>query len=472
MAVFIKTAGNQNYLGTTAEYDQVDYPGLLADYTITRNTDGTLTVAHPTLGTDTLTSIEGFWFVGETTWYSVDDALALLNGETGPTDGDDVLTGTDANDVFTSSLGDDIIDGNGGAFNQVDYAGALADYTLTENADGTITIAHATRGTDTLTDIDGLWFIGEETWYSIADAIAISGGDGPTSGDDELLGTEGNDVFTGSSGDDTIDGNGTAYDQVDYAGTLSDYTFIQNADGTVSVSHETRGTDTLTDIEGVWFIGEETWYSMADALATGPSGGTMVEGVYTGTNNDDALEGGGADMIFYAGRGTDTVTGNGEATLYVDGEVIEWTFTENANGTVEMSHPMWGVKTVDGVDSILFLRSIQTMTIAEAIAATAGLPDFRMDGDGVINGTPGDDIMTGTAVTEFFYGGLGNDSYDGAGEYDQVNYDGARSEYDITENADGSFTISHEVWGTDTVENIEGFYFTSDNEWISADNLI
>ena len=475
MAVFIKTAGNRNYQGTSAEYDQVDYPGALADYTFERNDNGTVTVTHPTLGTDTLTSIEGLWFQGETVWYSIDDAIATTTGGGNlPTDGNDVLIGTDGNDIFTGSLGDDNIDGNGGAYNQVDYAGALADYTFTANADGSVTVEHATRGTDRLTDIDGLWFVGETSWYSMADALAASGGSGnfPTSGDDDLVGTDGDDVFSGSFGDDTIDGNGGAYNQVDYAGALTDYTFMENTDGTVSVSHETRGIDTLTDIDGFWFIGETGWYSLADALATGPDGGTMVEGVYRGTNGDDTLEGGGSDMIFYAGRGTDVITGNGEATLYVDGEVIEWTFTENAAGTVEMSHPMWGVKTVDGIDNILFLRSLENMTISEAIAATEGLPTFRMDSDGVINGTPDDDVMVGTSESEFFYGGLGDDSYDGAGAYDQVNYDGERDEYDITQNADGSFTISHEVWGTDTVENIEGFFFSGDSEWVSADDLI
>ncbi len=473
MAVFIKTPGVTNYRGLDSEYDQVDYPGQLSDYTITRNANGTITVEHPTLGTDTLTSIEGFWFQGETAWYSADDAVAQAGGGTGNT-----LTGTNTNNTFTDLNGDTIIDGNGGAYNQVDFAGRLADYTFTQNADGSVTVAHPTRGTDTLTDIDGLWFQGEGAWYSMVDALAAGGGNTgntPTNGNDTLTGTAGNDVFVGSRGNDTIDGNGGAYNQVDYAGRLSDYSITQNPDGSVTVDHPTRGTDTLTDIDGLWFQGEAGWYAMADALAasTGPSGGTLVNGVYTGTNGNNALVGDTTATTFYSLRGNDTISGrSNNDTLNVDGDVVEWTITQNANGTATMSHAMWGIKTVEGIDMILFGRSGESMTVAEAIAATEGLPAFRMDADGVLNGTPGNDIMNGNAQDEFFYGGVGNDTINGRGGFDQVNYDGERDDYTITQNGDGSYQVEHDVWGIDTVRNVEGFYFSGNNEWISEDNLI
>lgn len=475
MAVFIKTPGVTNYLGTDAEYDQVDYPGSASDYTFVRNANGTITVTHPTLGSDTLTSIEGLWFQGEAAWYSADDAIALSGGGNTPTNGNDTLVGTAGNDVFIGSLGNDTIDGNGGAYNQVDYAGARDDYTFTQNADGSVTIAHPTRGTDTLSDIDGLWFMGEGAWYAMVDVVEPGGGNQPSNGDDALIGANGNDVFTGSRGDDSIDGNGGAYNQVEYSGALEDYSFTQNADGSVTVNHPVNGSDTLTDIDGFWFVGEAAWYSLADALAGAPgaSGGTMDGDIYTGTHGNNTLVGDVIDTTFYTLRGNDSIEGrSNNDTLNVDGDVIEWTFTENNDGSVSMSHAMWGIKTIEGIESILFGRSGETMSVAEAITATAGLPEFRVDADGVTNGTPDDDVMTGTAGSDFFYGGVGDDSYDGRGGFDQLNYDGNRSEYDITQNADGSYTLDHAIWGTDTVENVEGFYFNGNNEWVSADNLI
>ena len=475
MAVFIKTIGTTTYGGTGAEYDQVDYPGQVSDYDITRNSDGTITVFHPRLGTDTLTSIEGLWFQGEAAWYSMDDAIAATGG--GGTNNN--LIGTNNNDVFVDTDGNTVIDGNGGAYNQVDYVGALSDYTFTQNADGSVTAVHAIRGTDTLRDIDGLWFQGEGQWVSMSDALAASGGGGgnnnPTNGNDNLLGTNGNDIFIGSRGNDTIDGNGGAYNQVDYAGRLADYTLTQNANGTITVSHPVNGRDTLTDIDGLWFQGEARWYSMADALAAaaGPSGGTMIGGVYTGTHGNNNLVGDTTATTFYSMRGNDSITGrSNNDTLNVDGDVIEWVFTENTDGSVSMSHAMWGIKTIDGIENIFFGRSAETLTVAEAITATEGLPDFRLDADGVLNGSPGNDTMTGTGADEYFYGGVGNDTINGRGGFDQINYDGNRSEYTITQNTDGSFRVSHDIWGTDTVRNVEGFYFNGNNEWVGADNLI
>ena len=480
MAIFVNANGNQTFRGTDAEYDQVDYAGSLADYTFTQNNDGSVTVSHPNFGTDILTNIEGLWFQGEASWYSIEDALGVPSPIVEGTNGDDVQTGTNIDNTFIGSAGDDLIDGNGGGYNQVDYSGALADYTFTQNNDGSVTAVHATLGTDILTDIDGLWFTGEQSWYSLADVVET---DGPnnnplqtgTNGDDTLTGANINNTFIGSRGDDTLDGNGGAYNQVDYTGALEDYNFVQNADGTTTVSHPVMGTDTLTDIDGLWFQGEAQWYSLADAIAasaTEAEGGTLINGVYTGTNAADALIGGNTATVFYAGMGTDSITGNSNNdTLNVDGDVVEWTLTENADGSTDLSHATWGVNTVSGIEQIMFGRSGTPMTIAEAVEATDGLPAFRLDADGVINGTPGDDIMTGNAQTQLFYGGVGDDSYNGRDGYDQINYDGNRSEYDITQNVDGTYTLAHEIWGTDTIENIEGLYFNGNNEWIAVSDL-
>jgi len=477
MAIFINAIGNQTYTGTDAEYDQVDYAGRLADYTFTQNNNGTITVSHPTFGTDTLSNIEGFWFQGEGRWYALEDALGLDSPIIEGTNGNDNQIGSAIDNTFIGSAGNDRIDGNGGAYNQVDYAGSLADYTFTSNADGSVTSTHAVFGTDTLTDIDGLWFQGEQAWYALADVAGPNSNDPlqiGTAGNDTLTGTNINNTFLGLQGNDIIDGNGGAYNQVDYAGALSDYTIVQNGNGSVTVSHPVWGTDTLTDIDGFWFQGEGQWYSTADVIesSSGPSGGTLINGVYTGTANADTLIGGNTATTFYVGMGTDNVTGNSaNDTLNVDGDAVEWTLTQNNDGSVSMSHAMWGVNTITGVEQIMFGRSGELMTVAEAITATAGLPRFRVDADGVINGTPGNDTMTGNGDSQFFYGGIGNDTYNGRGAYDQINYDGMRSDYDISQNADGSYTISHETWGTDTFRNIEGLYFNGNNEWVAVDSL-
>ena len=143
-----------------------------------------------------------------------------------------------------------------------------------------------------------------------------------------------------------------------------------------------------------------------------------------------------------AGRGG----GVGQDTLRVDGDVFEWTYTEN-DGVLTMSHPTWGVNTLISVEWIEALRSGQTFTIAQAITSTNGLPAFRLDGDNVINDTPGNDVIPSQPGVQGFYGGLGDDTYQGTNDFEQVNYDGTRAEYTFTQNANGSIRVSHPIWG-------------------------
>lgn len=287
MAVFNNRTGDQTYRGTDGEYDQVDYTGQLTDYTFTRNDDGSVTVSHPTLGTDRLISIEGFWFSGEAAWYSLDDAIALTagddtgyvdaNGVITGNDSDNALTGSNQNDLFYGGRGDDILDGNGGGYNQGEYDGALIEYTFTRNNDGSVTMSHPTWGTDTLIDIDGLWFMREQAWYSLDDAITITQSMPEFRLDDDnvLNGTPGNDImnaaaggtnFYGGTGNDRFNGRNNRYDQVNYDGDVEDYTITDLGNGNYRFSHPVWGVDTLNSIDGLWFGGRGEWYTPEQAF--------------------------------------------------------------------------------------------------------------------------------------------------------------------------------------------------------------
>jgi hypothetical protein len=107
---------------------------------------------------------------------------------------------------------------------------------------------------------------------------------------------------------------------------------------------------------------------------------------------------------------------------------------------------------------------------------------FRLDGDNVINGTPGNDTIPSQTGVQGFYGGLGNDIYQGTNNFEQVNYDGARAEFTITQNTNGSIRVVHPIWGRDTLFDIDALIFTgvepgvggtrtADFEFISTDDL-
>jgi len=79
------------------------------------------------------------------------------------------------------------------------------------------------------------------------------------------------------------------------------------------------------------------------------------------------------------------------------------------------------------------------------------LPEFRLDDDNVFNGTNGNDQLIFGAGDQNLYGGDG---------FDQVNYDGLRSEYTISQSENGTISIDHPIWGTDNLVNIEALVFT------------
>ena len=379
--------------------------------------------------------------------------------------------------VFLYSLGNDTHRGRADEYNQVDYDNSLSEFAIYRNADGSVTVSHPTIGTDTLVNIQGLWSDADQSWYSIDDAIALTA-NAPTSTTTPST----NDGFAGtvlySLGDDTHIGSADEYSQIDYDNSLSEFTIYRNADGSVTASHPTIGTDTLINVDGIWSDADQSWYSIDDAITltsdgtanpvpvdpvdTGANTGVLVNGIITGSNDvNDTLIGDAGNNTFFAGRGTDVIQGGaGQDTLNVDGDIFEWTFSANADGSVSMTHPTWGQNTLIGIEQITSQRSGETFSIDDAIASTNGLPRFRLDNDNVINGTNGDDNIQGGADVQGFYGGTGNDVYFGTDAFEQVNYDGARSEYNITQNNDGSITVDHPIWGTDTLIDIDGLIFT------------
>ena len=279
--IFRGSLGDDEIIGNAGRYDELSLAGNSSEYTFTNNGDGTITVTGDRIGTDVLTDIEGVWFRGSKEWFRIEElatSSGLIEGTAGNdvlfgSDGDDIMIGNGGSDVFRGSLGDDEIIGNAGRYDEFSLAGNSSEYTFTNNGDGTITVTGDRIGTDTLTDIEGVWFRGSKEWFRIEELATSSGLIEGTEGDDVLFGSDGDDimignggrdVFRGSLGDDEIIGNQGTYDELSLAGSAADYTFVDNGDGTVTVTGDLIGTDTLTDIDGVWFRGAQEWFTIAD----------------------------------------------------------------------------------------------------------------------------------------------------------------------------------------------------------------
>lgn len=253
-----------------------------------------------------------------------------------------------------------------------------------QNADGSVTVTHATYGTDTLKNIQGVMFFGEGKYATVEEMVASSGGGGHegnhivgTTGDDRLAGTAaddhisagaGNDALYGGFGNDYLDGETGDYNQVDMDGQASDYTFTRNADGTVTVENATFGTDTLKNIQGVWFYGENKWYALDDlAPATGPANtinGTDGNDTLEGTIANDVINAAAGDDVLYGGLGNDVIDGgDGNDMVDFNGSVSDYTITKNGDGSITFANATWGTDTVKNVESVYFFDSAEWMPV-------------------------------------------------------------------------------------------------------------
>jgi Ca2+-binding RTX toxin-like protein len=227
------------------------------------------------------------------------------------------------------------------------------------------------QGADILDGIDGIWFQGAKEWFRVEDLLiddsglieGTSGNDvlAGSDGDDTMIGNGGSDVFRGSLGDDDIIGNDGAYDELSLAGSEADYTFTANGDGTITVTGDLIGTDTLTSIEGVWFRGAQDWANINELIEveSGLIEGTAGDDVLYGSDSDDTMIGNGGRDVFRGSLGNDQIIGTeaGYDELSLAGSASDYTFTQNADGTVTVTGALIGTDILTHIDGVWFRGS-------------------------------------------------------------------------------------------------------------------
>lgn len=390
-----------------ADYDQVNYAGSASDYAFTYNADGSVTV-NKRAGTDTVFGIEGVWFAGEQRWYAISDLASGGRSYTG-TGGNDTLTGSTGDDSILGGLGDDIFiaspgnDSYDGAnttvggptvatpdYNQVNYSGARSDYTITVSGTS-VSVFKPDGSTDTLLNIDGLWFQGSREWVGLPDRVLPVA----TEGDDVLFfdplvqigvvdGLGGNDQFTIRSGSGAIDGGGSEYDQVNYPGQVSDYRIrFSGAENRVFVEKPGGEADALTDIDGIWFEGEQAWYALRDLVDGGDVFGTAAGEVFRGSGGDDFFAGGSGRDVFVESAGNNTIfggfyspaTGPGSDSDYdqvnYNGASTAYQFRSLSGARVEVARPDGGTDTLHDIQGVWFAGDQVWMSIDDLVARNA-----------------------------------------------------------------------------------------------------
>lgn len=376
-----------------------------------------------------------------------------------------IRQGTAGNDIFQISGSDTRIWGGSGGYDTLVLSGNAADYSVRDNGDGTIELRDLrivnADGTAIVRDIDFFQFADGGRTLADLMALAVNVVLG-SAGADDLQGSIGRDSFTGGAGDDRIWGGSGGTDTAVYSGRMSDYAISSNGDGSYRIADLRGGVgdgvDTVRGIEQFQFtngtVSLETMLAGAGALTAQVVSGTAAADELLGSAGDDVLIGkGGSDHIWGGTGGNDTAVFTGRLTDY--------SIVANGNGSFTVTDLRGG--TPDGIDVVrgieLFRFADQTASL-EAFQAATLANSVRL-----INGTIGADILSGGIGNEVFLAKAGNDRiWGGKGGDDAASFGGKFSDYVVTDNGNGAFTVvdirAGSADGTDVVRDIDSFRFS------------
>ena len=196
--------------------------------------------------------------------------------------GNDSLTGNALANVLSGGTGNDTLDG--GAGNDTLRGGAGNDvYTVDSASD--VVIENAAEGTDTVNSSVSFSLGANIETLTLTGSAAINATGNAQA--NTLTGNAGNNVLSGGGGNDTLIG-GTGVDAASFSGAMSEYVFSMSGT-TITVSDANAalngddGTDSLTEIETLSFVGGSIGFSESGVVA---SGGESV--VNTNTTNSQS----------------------------------------------------------------------------------------------------------------------------------------------------------------------------------------
>ena len=321
------------------------------------------------------------------------DLVNMQPVDQGPVAQDDVFSG-----AYNAAITGNVLADNG---NGVD-SDANGD-TLTVTAE-TLTTAHGNTVTlqsnGNFTWVPQAGFVGEDSFaYTVGDGhghsasanVALSVA--PPAG--ALVGTEGADNTNGTSGADMLFGLGGN-----------------------DTLHGNQGADILSGGDGDDIL----FGDVSSASQSGDGNDT----IYGGAGNDTIYAGGGDDVI-NGGAGADIVNGGtGNDTFVVDMDSHDFVVYRASNSTYylyDAGGHGYGTDQLTGVETIQF--NDQTLDLASLNLAVAGA---GWGAQQTLEGTAGDDTITGYMVENLIHGGDGNDYLNGRVEADTI-YGGAGNDH-------------------------------------------
>ncbi|QPF90219.1 FG-GAP-like repeat-containing protein [Bradyrhizobium commune] len=301
------------------------------------------------LTTDGMNLIDGSSSTHADTWMGTANNDLIKAGS-----GGDTLLGGDGNDTLVTGKGNDTLDGGSGD-NTAKFTGNEADYHVTFNADGSVTVADqrslgwnvpgSPDGTDTLKNIQHIQFA--DKTVNVSDLKAYTDATHST----VVFGGSGSEVLSAEHVTNAvIVGGGGAHLMI--GGSGNDIYYVDNAADTVT-EYGNNGPSMLNvgDMGGIDEVRTTlSSYALPDTHAAGIFNKGNIENLtYVGTGNFNGV-GNSLDNVITGGAGADTLTGGGgNDTLDGKGGLNEAVYSGNFAD--------YKITVVDGVTTITDLRA-------------------------------------------------------------------------------------------------------------------
>jgi Ca2+-binding RTX toxin-like protein len=426
----------------------------------------------------TLAFVDPFEWQGNRTDEYTIPAEGLATGIVHVRDALSVEINTDSRDDFVTVEGEfgnkiEVYDPAINSFGQILKLDAATTVTLNGDTGWDFTTAGTEIDNVTLIDASGITETSEVGAVKV-NAVNAAGV--------HVIGGAAADVFGSGVGDDVFDGGDSNLDTVVYSGASTDYTIVDNADGSVTVSSATEGSDTLWNVERLQF--SDGSFGANASLNGAPSNilftDTLVEGelfVYEYAANGTKIgtllaeDPDSSDTTFTftliddAGGRFQIV---GDELQVKDGLLLDY---EHNYGFENWQYPWDIVVQVEDAGGNTFQKTLQVNLGDIADEYVIGDDnDNYIIGSNIVDGSDysfgggGNDTLIGNAGNDIFEGGAGDDEIDGwYGEGNTAIYSGNRADYTlepasgewwrITDNREGSPD------GTDTIRRIQFLEF-------------
>ena len=324
--------------------------------------------------------------------------------------------------------------------------GSPEDYRVSFLADGRLRLSSTTHGEKLLTEVEQVTFRNDATGMTMVYRVENDQGTQSlklltaigSDGDDIIKGNESNNVFISSNGLDKLDGlkgsntvsyinEASKYDRKFSVDLLNGYALFANKDDRKYRSENIA--DNLKNIENI--LGGK----FDDILA-----GNHADNIINGGFGNDKLFGYAGDDILVTGTGNDYAKGGrGRDLAILPGEIEDYSIVSITKNNLTLNSLNYGTKSLTGIEFLRFQED-KSEKLYTLTSYKDKLDLIKNTNPKLIEGSPENDILTGTEFSDYIVGGTGNDIMKGSAGSDM--FAGGEG-YDVIYGGAGKDSVSY-----------------------------